>query len=315
MRYSVFVSVAFALCTTAGPCKPSVSTTTGLSSSLEPSETFILSATSSAESSSLQPTRFPAEETASTSTDQATIPRTSSVTSDAATSTVESSSLQSMSLPAEGLISTSTDTYIVQTTSSVTSDAVTSSTIIITSSIVSEEATSSTSAPAFTSSPVLGLFNVIGQGGGASNTPARLPPPQYGSVTLGDYNPSGAEVGVFSIEAGTGALFINGFKICGHYGGGWSASVSYCSEAPKSDEAPIICDQGQTDGGALECSAPIMTCIEDFNDDNDLVCYATGGTWTQFNVYQYYSNYYLLSIGSQPMATGYFPISLTIQAL
>lgn len=142
------------------------------------------------------------------------------------------------------------------------------------------------------------------------------PPPQYGSVTLGEYNPSGVGAGVFSIEAGTGALLVDGSKMCGFYGGTESAWVYSCNTPPRTNEAPITCDQGQTGGGALKCSAAIMNCIEDFNDENDPVCYATGGAWTQFMGYQFLSTYYLLSIGSEAAATGsYVPISLIIQAL
>ncbi|KAH7192736.1 uncharacterized protein B0J16DRAFT_411418 [Fusarium flagelliforme] len=212
----------------------------------------------------------------------------------------DSSSLQPTSLSVTESVSTTTDAATVDITSSVTSDAATSSTI----------------APTSTSSPVLGAFNAIAQGGGASNTPARLPQPQYVTITLGEDNPSGVGAGVFSIEAGTGALFVDGSKICGIYSGSQSALVYSCSTPLRTNEAPITCEQGQTDGGALKCSASMMDCIEDFNDDNDPVCYPTGGVWTQFMGFQLFSNYFLLRIGSQAAATGsYVPISLIIQAL
>ncbi|KAF5573929.1 uncharacterized protein FSUBG_14090 [Fusarium subglutinans] len=227
------------------------------------------------------------QEASETATDSLTSLRPSETSTLSATLSADSSSLQPTSLSVTESASTTTDA-----------------------------ATSSTIAPTSTSSPILGTFNAIGQGGGASNTPARLPPPQYGSITLGGYNPSDVGPGVFSIEAGTGALFVDGSKICGFYGGGQSASVYVCNATPRTNEAPITCEQGQTDGGALKCSAPIMNCIEDNNDDNDPVCYATGGVWTQFMGFQLLGNYYLLSIGSQAAATGSnVPISLIIQAL
>lgn len=312
MRSNVLVSLAFALGVAAGPCKPSASgkfckdihnllispyvnisdlVTVSSSIPLEPFETLTLSATSSAESSSLQPTTLSTTESVSSDSETFTL---------SATLPVDASSLQAKSLSATESVPTTTDATTVYITSSVTSDAATLSTI----------------APISTSSPVLGNFNAIGQGGGASNTPARLPPPQYVTITLGEDNPSGVGAGVFSIEAGTGALFVDGSKICGIYSGSQSAMVYSCSTPLRTNEAPITCEQGQTDGGALKCSAPIMDCIEDFNDDNDPVCYTTGGAWTQFMGFQLFSNYFLLRIGSQAAATGsYVPISLMIQAL
>ncbi|KAF5962523.1 hypothetical protein FBULB1_14082 [Fusarium bulbicola] len=240
------------------------------------------------------------QEASETAADSLTSLQPSETSTLSATLSADSSSLQPTSLSVTESASTTTDAATVSITSSVTSDAATSSTI----------------APTSTSSPILGTFNAIGQGGGASNTPARLPPPQYGSITLGGYNPSDVGAGVFFIEAGTGALVVDDSKICGFYGGGQSAPLYVCNATPRTNEAPITCDQGQTDGGALKCSAPIMNCIEDNNDDNDPVCYATGGVWTQFMGFQLLGNYYLLSIGSQAAATGSnVPISLIIQAL
>ncbi|SPJ71706.1 uncharacterized protein FTOL_01434 [Fusarium torulosum] len=189
-------------------------------------------------------------------------------------------------------------------------------TVSVTSSVTFDVATSSTISPTSTSSPVLGNFNAIGQGGGASDTPARLPPAQYGSITLGGHNPSGVAAGVFSIDAGTGALFVDGSKICGFYGGSESASLYVCNASPRTNEAPITCDQGQADGGVLKCSAPKMNCIEDFNDENDPVCYATGGVWTQFMGFQLLGDYFLLSIGSMGASSqGNIAINLIIQAI
>ncbi|KAF4335362.1 hypothetical protein FBEOM_10771 [Fusarium beomiforme] len=204
-----------------------------------------------------------------------------------ATSSADSSSSQPTSLAATESLYTSADSASISITSSATSDVV----------------TLSTNAPTSTSSPVLGTFNAIGQGGGASDTPARLPPPHYGSITLGGYNPSGVAAGVFSIDADAGALFIDGSKICGFYSGSESASLYVCNTSPRTNEAPVTCDRGQADGGVLKCSAPAMTCVEDFNDDNDPVCSSTGGVWTQFTGYQFLGNYFLLAIGSEAAST------------
>ncbi|KAM0244003.1 hypothetical protein ACHAP5_006667 [Fusarium lateritium] len=238
-----------------------------------------------------------------------------SVTVDSSTS---SHILETSTLP----VPSSTDSSASsQPTSILVTEAVPTSadtaTISVTSSVILDEATSSTISPTSTSSPVLGNFNAIGQGGGASNTPARLPPPQYGSITLGGYNPSGVAAGVFSINSDTGALFVDGSQICGFYGGSESASLYVCNASPRTNKAPITCDQGQADGGALKCSAPAMNCIEDFNDDNDPVCYPTGGVWTQFNGLQLLGNYFLLSIGSRAAASSqsYIPIDLIIQEI
>jgi hypothetical protein len=189
-------------------------------------------------------------------------------------------------------------------------------TVSVTSSVTLDVATSSTISPTSTSSPVLGNFNVIGQGGGASDTPARLQLPQYHSITLGTYNPSGVAAGVFSIDSGTGALLIDGSKICGFYGGSESAWLYVCNASPQTNEAPITCDQGQADGGVLKCSAPKMTCIEDYNDDNDPVCHADGGLWTQLMGYQLFGGYFLLSIGSGATSSqNNIAINLIIQAV
>ncbi|KAL4724221.1 hypothetical protein ACLX1H_008834 [Fusarium chlamydosporum] len=213
------------------------------------------------------------------------IPETSTL--DIPSSAVSNSGSQATSLLATESVSTSTD----------------AATFSITSSVISDVVTSSTASPTSTSPPVLGSFKAIGQGGGASDTPARLPPPQYGSITLGGYNPSGVEAGVFSIEAGTGALIVDGSKICGFYGGSDSASLYICNASPRTNEAPVTCDQGQADGGVLKCSAPQMNCIEDFNDENDPVCYSTGGVLTQFHGFQLLGNYFLLSIGTAAAAS------------
>ncbi|KAJ4198468.1 hypothetical protein NW759_016300 [Fusarium solani] len=245
-----------------------------------------------------------------------------SVTIDSSTSleTSETSALSATSsVPVTS--STSSDSTASSTTFDSATESITTSasstTVSVTSSATYDVTTSSTIAPSSTSSPVLGTFNAIGQGGGASGTPARLPPPQYGSITLGGYNPSNVPAGILSIEAGTGALFVDGSKICGFYSGSESASLYVCNASPRTNEAPVTCDQGQMDGGVLKCSAPKMTCIEDFNDDNDPVCYATGGVWTQFIGYQFLGNYFLLSIGSEAAAStrGFIPIDLLIQAV
>ncbi|KAI8649096.1 hypothetical protein NCS57_01445700 [Fusarium keratoplasticum] len=237
------------------------------------------------------------------------------VTIDSSTS-LETSQTSTLSVTSSADSSSSSQPTSLSVTESVSTSA-SSTTVSVTSSATSDVTTSSTIAPTSTSSPVLGIFNAIGQGGGASGTPARLPPPEYGSITLGGYNPSGVPAGVFSIEAGTGALFVDGSKICGFYSGSESASLYVCNPSPRTNEAPVTCDQGQMDGGVLKCSAPKMTCIEDFNDDNDPVCYATGGVWTQFNGYQFFGNYFLLGIGSEAAAStrGFIPIDLIIQAV
>ncbi|KAM0281886.1 hypothetical protein ACHAQK_002614 [Fusarium lateritium] len=233
-----------------------------------------------------------------------------SVTIDSSTS---SQLLETSALP----VPSSTDSSASSQPTEAVPTSADTATVSITSSVISDVATSSTISPTSTSSPVLGDFNAIGQGGGASNTPARLPPPQYGSITLGGYNPSGVAAGVFSIISDTGALFVDGSQICGFYGGSESASLYVCNAPPRANEAPITCDQGQADGGALKCSAPAMNCIEDFNDENDPVCYATGGVWTQFSGFQLLGNYFLLSIGSAAAATsqGYIPLDLIIREI
>ncbi|RSL75904.1 hypothetical protein CEP51_010450 [Fusarium floridanum] len=245
----------------------------------EPSSSATSSATSSADSSSL-----------SQSTSLSVLPSTSSTTD----STVSSSTFDSTTVS----ITVSTSSASLSVTSSATSDATTSS------------ATA-------TSSPVLGNFNAIAQGGWADGTPARLQPPEYGSITLGSYNPGNAPVGVLSIEAATGSLLVDGNKICGFYSPYQeSASLYTCNASPRSNEAPVTCDLGQADGGLLKCSAPAMTCIEDFNDDNDPVCYATGGVWSYFSAFQLLGNYFLLHIGSLAARQGsYVPIDLVIQAV
>lgn len=123
-------------------------------------------------------------------------------------------------------------------------------------------------------------------------------------------------MGVFSIDANTGALIVDGSKICGFYGGFESASLYVCNASPRTNEAPVTCDQGQADGGVLKCSAPAMTCVEDFNDENDPVCSPTGGVWTQFMGFQLLGDYFLLSLGSVAAATGgNIPINLMIQGI
>ncbi|EEU38722.1 uncharacterized protein NECHADRAFT_83146 [Fusarium vanettenii 77-13-4] len=245
-----------------------------------------------------------------------------SVTTETSTS-LETSETSTLSTTSS--VPTTSSTSSDSTASSTTFDSATESTttlatstiISITSSATSDVTTSSTIAPTSTSSPVLETFNAIGQGGGTTGTPARLPPPQYGSITLGGYNPSNVPAGIFSIEAVTGALIVDGSKICGFYSGSQSASLYVCNATPRTNEAPVTCNQGQMDGGVLKCSAPAMACIEDFDDENDPVCYPTGGVWTQFAGFQFLGNYFFLSLASETTAStgGNIPIDLLIQAV
>ncbi|KAF5005573.1 hypothetical protein FDECE_7980 [Fusarium decemcellulare] len=180
-----------------------------------------------------------------------------------------------------------------------------STTTLFTTSTTIDTTTSSTVVPSSTTSIAPLHFKAIVQGGPAGDTPARFPPRQYGSITVGTYNPANVGVAVFSIEAGTGALLVEGERICGFYSPSLeSASLYACNASPRSNEAPITCDQGQTDGGLLNCGAPKMTCIEDFNDDNDPQCYATGGVWTQFWALGVMNGYYLVELGSSNAAAG-----------
>ncbi|KAH6950179.1 hypothetical protein DER45DRAFT_91781 [Fusarium avenaceum] len=237
-----------------------------------------------------------------------------SATIDSSTS-LQTSQTSTLPVPSSSDTSFSSQPTSLSVTESVPTSADTT-TVSVTSSATLDVATSSTASPTSTSLPVLGNFNAIGQGGDASGTPARLPPPQYGTITLGGRNPSGAGVGVFSIDASTGALIVDGSKICGFYGGSESASLYVCNASPRTNEAPVTCDQGQADGGVLKCSAPAMTCIEDFDDENDPVCNPTGGVWAQFLGFQLFGDYFLLSLGSMAAATGgNIPIDLMIQEI
>ncbi|RSL42233.1 hypothetical protein CEP54_015548 [Fusarium duplospermum] len=280
MHCTALLSLAFVFGAVAGPCMPGTSVTADSSTSIEASETSSPSATSSADSSSL-----------SQSTSLSTLPSTSSTTD----STVSSTTFDS----ATGSTTVSTSSTTLAVTSSATSDATTSS------------ATA-------TSSPALGNFNAIAQGGWADGTPARLQPPAYGDITLGTYNPGNAPVGVLSIEEGTGSLLVDRSKICGFYSPYQeSASLYTCNASPRSNEAPVTCTLGQADGGHLKCSAPAMICIEDFDDENDPVCYTTGSVWTYFTAFQFLGNYFLLNIGSLAAQSqrSYVPIDLIIQAV
>ncbi|KAI8716949.1 hypothetical protein NCS52_00989700 [Fusarium sp. LHS14.1] len=248
-----------------------------------------------------------------------------SVTTDSSTS-LETTTSETSAPSTTSSVPVTSSTSSDSTASSTTVDSATASTttlatstiVSITSSATSDVTTSSTIAPTSTSAPVLGTFNAIGRGGGTTGTPARLPPPEYGSITLGGYNPSGVSAGIFSIDAVTGALFVDGSKICGFYSPNLqSASLYVCNTIPRTNEAPVTCDQGQLDGGVLACSAPAMNCIEDFNDDNDPVCYPTGGVWTQFAGFQFLGNYFFLRLASEAAAStgGNIPIDLGIQAV
>ncbi|KAJ3547954.1 hypothetical protein NM208_g1250 [Fusarium decemcellulare] len=210
---------------------------------------------------------------------------------------------------------TTSETPALSTTSSIASSSQTASgsaafstdstTTLFTTSTTLDATISSTVAPSSTTSIAPLHFKAIVQGGPAADTPARVPPPDYGSIFVGTYNPANVGAAVFSVEAGTGSLLSEGERICGFYAPGVeSASLSTCNASPRSNEAPITCDQGQTDGGLLSCGAPRMTCIEDFNDDNDPQCYTTGGVWTQFWALGVTNGYYIVEIGSSNAASG-----------
>ncbi|KAF4460296.1 hypothetical protein FALBO_12924 [Fusarium albosuccineum] len=199
-----------------------------------------------------------------------------------------STSASSLTTSEAFALSTTSVASSSQTTSESAAFSTDSTTTLFTTSTTLDATTSSTVAPSSTTLTAPLHFKAIVQGGPAGDTPARFPPRQYGSITIGTYNPANVGVAVFSIEAGTGSLLVEGERICGFY-------------SPSLESASLSDGWWATE---LRCAQDDMTCIEDFNDDNDPQCYATGGVWTQFWALGVMNGYYLVELGSSNAAAG-----------